>query len=130
MSPRVAPARSGSNGGVAVGFVDRHHCAELRNQVVDLLAGLAFDRLGHHRGRRLADGAPLAVDGDIGDDTVGDEYLEGELVAAHRVHTLGGGGGGVEVAAVTGIPVVVEDYLAVQLFETHQRRLSTWFRIF
>ncbi len=84
-----------------------------------LVDGLALDCGGHHRRRGLADGTTLPADLEVGHDAlVVDVQVEHDLVAAQRVEAFDAmGGGNLQLAAVAGAAVVVEDDLAVEVFE-------------
>src|SRR5438067_2006190 len=107
-------------------LVDRHHGLEGPDHAAGLLYRLALDRRGHHRRRRLTDGAALAGDLDVGDDAaVADVEVDHDLVAAEGVeafHPAGGGRG--QLAAVAGVAVVIEDDLSVEVFEARHRSVD------
>src|SRR3954471_18050618 len=77
--------------------------------------GLALGDIRDHRRRRLADRAAAAVEAHILHDAVCDLELDGELVAAQRIHALGGHRRVVEMPRIAGILVVVEDVLAIEV---------------
>ena len=83
---------------------------------------LALDGGRHQRGRGLADGAARAADLQVGQLAVLDDHRHHDLVAAQRVEALHAvGRRRVQLATVPGRAVVVEDDLAVELFEVgHQ----------
>ena len=85
----------------------------------DLGQGLALHGRRHQRRRGLADRAALPGDADVGHRAVLDLEVDDDLVAAQRVEPLGpvrrrDG----QLAPVAGAAVVVEDDLAVEVFET------------
>jgi hypothetical protein len=82
-----------------------------------LFEAVAFDALGHHRGGGLADRAAAATEGDVADSVVVDVEAEDDLVTAERVVAAGGDIGRVELAAVAGVLVVVEDDFFVEVVE-------------
>ena len=92
----------------------------------DLVDRLALHRGRHHRRRRLADRAALAADADVGDDAVVvDVEVDDDLVAAQRVEALDPvGRRRVELAPVPRVAVVVEDDLAVEVFEAGHRSVD------
>ena len=108
--------------GAEVGLVDRHHPLEGRDEAAHLVDRLALDGGRHQRGGGLADGAARAADLQVGQLAVLDDHGHHDLVAAQGVEALHAvGGRGVQLASVPGRAVVVEDDLAVQLFEVgHQ----------
>src|SRR5690606_12180471 len=81
--------------------------------------GLALDGLGHHGGRRLADGAALAAEADVDDGIALDEQIQGDLVSAQRVVQVDGRGGIREFAPVLGPPIMLHDHLLVQSLKRH-----------
>src|SRR6202012_2423769 len=51
-----------------------------------IFPGAALEHVGHHRGRRLADGAALALDFDVGDTAIlAQLQINGDAVAGERV---------------------------------------------
>src|SRR5690606_20172352 len=100
--------------------LERHHPAEPGDEVADLVPGLPLDGLAHHGRRRLADRAALSFDGDLRHFPILEAEVDVDLVTAQRVHPLCGRLRVVETTPVPGVPVMVEDDLAVELFECHQ----------
>src|SRR5690606_12760457 len=99
-------------------LVDRHHGLEGPRQRPHLVDGAALHRGGHHRRRGLADRAALAPDPDVLHPVVLDVEVEDDLVAAERVEALDPHGRRRrELATVPRVAVVVEDDLAVEVFE-------------
>src|SRR5919197_3872681 len=62
-----------------------HHPPEIPGQVRGVVDGLPLHRFGEHGGGGLRDGAPLALERDVGDVTVVDFREHRDLVAAQRV---------------------------------------------
>ena len=101
--------------------MDRHHRLEPVHQRTDLVDRLALHGLAHHRCRALRDRATLAADLDVGDHAVGDVEVDLDLVAAQRVVADGVRGRRRQLAAVARAAVVIEDDLAVQVFQAGHR---------
>ena len=76
---------------------------------------LALDDVRDHRRGGLADRAAAAVEANVAHDAAVDVELDRELVAAERVHALGGDRRVVEMPAVARVLVVIEDVLAVEV---------------
>src|SRR5690606_13281261 len=75
-------------------------------------------RSRHHRRRGLADRAALPADADVPDHVAVHLHVHDDLVAAERVEPLDPGGRGRgQLTAVPGRAVVVEDDLAIEVFE-------------
>lgn len=100
---------------VRVGLRPVHHALEHAHQGPHLVEGLALDGLGHHRGRRLADGAAAALEADLLDAALAQPHEQRQLVPAQRVGTFHRDVAGVQAAPVAGVRVVVEDDLAVKV---------------
>ena len=88
-----------------------------------LLDPSAHQEVGHHRGRRLADRAPLCVVGHIlhGGQILGQAQPQRQRVTARRVDVVHLGAEGLPQPAVVRVAVVVEDDLLVHLLEFHFR---------
>src|SRR5207247_1861284 len=82
-----------------------------------------LDCLGHHRRRRLADRAGMAVPGYVFDgrarliETDGDH----QVVAAHGVRAARGGVGALDLALVARVLVVLQDDVVVERVGGHGR---------
>src|SRR5713226_3310620 len=94
-----------------------HHVLENIDQLVDIVQRLRLHGFGHHRGRGLADGAAAALEGEILELAIVKPHVQLDLIAAQRVIAFHAGGMGIELTAIAGLLVMVEDDLAVQLVE-------------
>jgi hypothetical protein len=56
---------------------------------------------------------------DVIDTIVDKDQLDRDLVAAERIDPIGGGVGHGQGLAIAGVPIVIEDDLAVKIFEGH-----------
>src|SRR5918993_5692227 len=113
-----------------VDSVDGHQGLEPTDQRLGLTGALALHRLGHHRGGRLRDRAALAGDLDVGDRCVVagvpvglvEQEVDRDLVTAQRVVAVGlDRRRCVQLATVPGRAVVIEDDLAVEVFEARHQ---------
>src|SRR5579859_7664959 len=96
-----------------------HHRLERGDKTIRFRHRLALELLGHHRGRRLADRAALALEPDVLDHAVPHAQRHADLVAAQRVGPLAHRVGRVGPAAVARMAVVVENDVAIQLIQRH-----------
>src|SRR5262249_28337735 len=95
----------------------RQHRVEALDDLPGLPERLALEARGHHRRRRLRDGAARALKADVADDAVADVELDGDAIAAEGVvplHRARGRGQGTEVPWP---PMMVEDHLLVEVAE-------------
>src|SRR5690606_15128156 len=104
------------------GLAPHHHVAELLEQGLGLLLGLADQGPGHQRGGGDRYGAAGAVEADVADDAalVGLE-VERDLVAAQRIAALRLAIRAGDLAAVTRVAVVIEDDLLVEVLQVAHR---------
>src|SRR5690606_18009949 len=96
-----------------------------REQRVDLGARPALDGLGHQRGRGHRDGAAVALETQIRDAVALAAQRQRQAVAAQRIVALRLAVVRVQPPEVARMAVVVEDHLAVQVGQFHQRNTST-----
>src|SRR5262249_27339242 len=95
--------------------LSRHHGVKPHEEVLDLGAALARDRLGHQGRRSLRQSAAAPLErGATHHGTVEGEG-DGGVVAAERVVADSAAIGGIELLEVAGALVVVEDDLLIQV---------------
>src|SRR5947207_1496562 len=103
-------------------LVPLHHGAHPIGQGECLVDRLVLDELGHHRGRRLTDGAAPADEACFLDDVAVDTQLQVDLVPTERVVQRHRVGRLLQRPLVAGPPVVIEDQLLVEGAELRIRR--------
>src|SRR5581483_4993150 len=69
----------------------------------------------HHRGRGLADGAPLALEADVGHPTILAQFqIDRDPVAAEGIVTFRLVAGAFQRTVMTGMPRMIEDHFLVE----------------
>src|SRR5215212_1017479 len=96
-------------------FFADHHGLEADYLGLRLLAALAHEPFGHHRGRGLGDGAAPPVELHVGELAARKIGVDGDLVAAEGVEEVLLQVGALELASVAGSLVVLHDHLRVEL---------------
>ena len=102
---------------VFVGFfieLAGNHRVELVKQVLSLFFTLAFDGLRHHARRCLRDRAARAFKPDFFDRIVFEIQVDSQLIAAEWIEAFSGVIGRFELAKVSRLLVMVEDYLLIE----------------
>src|SRR6267143_825749 len=92
-----------------------------RGEGLELLHRLAYDHVGQHRRRRLADGATPAPKPHISYPAVVQLEVEGDDVAAQGVVALLGDVGVRDLPKVMRVLVVLQDLLAVEIVHVFRR---------
>ena len=92
-----------------------------------LVLSQPLDRHGHQRGGGLGDGASFAREGDIGDGTVGEAKVEGQLIATEWVDCFDRLGCILDFMEVSWISGMVDDHFLVEVRDavTHRRTPMT-----
>ena len=122
-------AHAGQRGQLAEVFrhrrvVLRQHLVHFVEQVRDLGAAFALDRLAHQRCGGDGDRAALAVEAQVGDAIAIEPQRDVQPVAAQRVVAIGRRIGGLEPAEQPRGLVVIEDHVAIEVLEVHQPNTS------
>ena len=92
----------------------RQELVHLIEELACFFDALAFDRLGHHGAGGGADGAAFSLKADFFDHAVADLDKDIYLVAAEWIVPMSEVIGAVELVAVSGLLIVVEDDLLVE----------------
>ena len=83
-----------------------------------------FNCFGHEGRRCGGDRTAAPFETDVLDTVAIELQRDGELVAAQRVVAVGGGVTRVEATEIAGALVVIEDHIAIEVFEVHQLNTS------
>src|SRR6266851_4435514 len=94
---------------------------ELREQLACLVEGLAFQHLGHQRGRRGRDRAAAPLEADIGDALALDREIDRHPVAAERVVPARQMRRVRQGAQIARVAAVIEDDVLIKLPQIHHR---------
>ncbi len=93
------------------------------NSLRGLGARLALDGFAHERGGSGRDRAAAAFEAQVADQVAGQVDVEMQAVAAQRVVAFGVAAGVRQAAAVSRAAVVIDDHVAVEIGEVHQRSI-------
>ena len=88
---------------------------DAREKSERVLSLQAFHRHGHEGSGGLGDGAPVALEGNIGDGTVGELDVEGELVTTQRVDSIDRSRRTIERMEVPRPARMIDDHLLVKV---------------
>jgi hypothetical protein len=88
-------------------------------QAIDVGPTSALDRLAHQRGRGHRNGAAVSFETQVGDLVALDSERELQRIPTQWIATAGGRIGGLEATEVPRAAVMVQDHVAVQVFEVH-----------
>ena len=105
---------------IDVGVLLRQQCMHVVEQRFHFGAGLAFHGFGEQRGRRHGDRAAAAVELHFPDAIAIEIDVQRQPVAAKRIVTVRMRIGRLEPAEVTRVAVVIDDDVAIEIFQIHR----------
>jgi len=108
--------------GQHAGFTAGDPSVELREEGTGLVDRLAFEHLGHQRGRRRRDRTAAALERDVGNPVSAERQIDGYPIATQRVVPMSKMGGLLDLAKVARVAPVIENDVLVELAQIHHRR--------
>src|SRR5689334_18644068 len=108
--------------------VTGHQAVKLLKDFLCFLFALPFHCLRHHRGRCLRDRTSCSLEGHVLDRVAFEVEINGEMVAAERIVSLGFVIGGRQLAIISRRLAVLQDHILIELAQIgHQANTSFTF---